>query len=194
MRATFEGRSVPHLNRLIHLRSTPIVVTENPADTLAATNDADRSLAPWRFDQFVSEPLMIPLVMIVPRELLERHPQVPFPDRDDPIQALLFYRPDESLRVGVAVGRTRRRADHANPHRVEELLHASAPFHIAVADHNLPFSEKTIWFARNLPQTLNDERLVRIWCGTDHRYATGLQFDDEGCVVRHQPARGPYFR
>src|SRR4029453_18392204 len=53
---------------------------------------------------------MIPLVMIVPRELLERHPQVPFPDRDDPIQALLFHRPDESLRVGVTVRRTRRRA------------------------------------------------------------------------------------
>jgi hypothetical protein len=64
-------------------------------------------------DQLVSETWVVPLAMVVRRELVKCLAQVPFAERNDAIQAFLRHRPDESLRVRVAVRRCRRRARDA---------------------------------------------------------------------------------
>jgi hypothetical protein len=42
-------------------------------------------------DQLVPDPLVIPLAMVVRREVAKNLLQVPFPERDDTIQGLLSH-------------------------------------------------------------------------------------------------------
>ena len=57
---------------------------------------------------------MIPLAMIVLDELRDDVLEVPLTNWNDAIETFFLDRPDESLRVGVAVGRSGRRTNHAN--------------------------------------------------------------------------------
>jgi hypothetical protein len=42
-------------------------------------------------DQLVRESLVIPLVMVVRGKFSKGRPQVPFPERNEPVQAFLFH-------------------------------------------------------------------------------------------------------
>ena len=137
---------------------------------------------------------MIPLAMVMRRELPKGVPQVPFAKWDDAIQAFLLDGADEPLRMRVAVRGTGRCSDHTNANRVEQLVDRTAPLGIAIADQNSPVAERAVRLASQLPQTLDDERFVRIRRRADHPHTAGLQFDNEGGVVGHQPAGGPHFR
>ncbi len=73
----------------------PVVVAEDPADSLPATNRANRSLPGRTIDQLVPEALVIPLAVVVHGELLQCSLQMRFTDRNDAIEAFLLHRPDE---------------------------------------------------------------------------------------------------
>jgi len=112
----------------------PIVVAEDPADSPSATNRANRSLRGRRIDQLVRKPLVIPLAMVVHSELLQCSPQMPFTERHDAIEAFLLHRPDEPLRVGVAIRRTGRRPNDTHTGRAQPLLNGAAPLRVAIAE------------------------------------------------------------
>ena len=60
------------------LRGRPIVVAENPGNSLSAANDASRSVRSWRSTQLVREALVNPLAMVVRGEFVQVLWQVPF--------------------------------------------------------------------------------------------------------------------
>ena len=68
--------------------------------------------------------------LIVVRERPYEAPEVPH----DSIEAFRLDRPNNALRVGVAVGCSGRRADHASTDGPEHPLHRAAPLRIGVAD------------------------------------------------------------
>ena len=71
-------------------------------------------------DEHIAQPLMISLVVIIGHELGQGAAEVTLPDRDDPIQALLFDRSHKALRMRVRVRRVYRRAHRADsgPRRI----------------------------------------------------------------------------
>jgi len=82
-----------------------MVVPQQPAQPLAATNvSAIARERCWR-DQVVAEPLMVPLPMVVRYELVEDADQAPFPEENQAIETLLANRAYEPFRVGVGVRR-----------------------------------------------------------------------------------------
>jgi hypothetical protein len=88
-------------------------VAEKATQTLSPAN-GDAGIRRHSVDQFVAEPLMIAFAVVVDHDLRERMPQVPLTDRDETIQALFFDRPDESLRMRVAIRRAKRSLDHSH--------------------------------------------------------------------------------
>ena len=82
-----------------------MVVAEKATETLSPAN-GDAGMRRDTVDQFVAEPLMIALAVIVDHELREGMPQVPLTERDETVQTLLFDRPDKPLRMRVAIRRT----------------------------------------------------------------------------------------
>jgi len=59
-------------------------------------------------DQIVRESLVVPLTVVVRHKLLKCSTQLLFAERYDPIQAFFLDRPDEALRIRVAVRRSGR--------------------------------------------------------------------------------------
>ena len=80
---------------------------------------------------------MISLVMVVGGEFLQRSP-LPFTERNDAVQAFLLDRPDESVRVGVAIRRTGRRPHDEHARRAQPLLTGAAPLRVAIAEQQPP--------------------------------------------------------
>ena len=77
---------------------------------------------------------MIPLAMIVLDELRDGVPEVPLTDWDDAIETFFLDRPDESLGVGVRVGRARGDQHHADTCVPEPPPDIMAPFPIPIAE------------------------------------------------------------
>jgi hypothetical protein len=137
-----------------------------------------RSLDERPLDEFVSDAPMIPFCVIVVHELSYEVPKVPFAQRHDAIKALPLNRSDEALRVRIAVRCGRGCANHANADRTEQLFHRSAPLRIPIADQDSARAQD-ILIARKSSERLHDERLVRVWCHTQHVHAARMQLDDE---------------
>src|SRR5437867_9603542 len=97
-----------------------MVVPQQTAQSLAATNvGAKERAGRWR-NQIVAEALMVPLPMVVRHELPEYVAQAPFPEENQAVQTLLANRPHEPFRVGVGVRRLDRSQDHTHPRLFEE--------------------------------------------------------------------------
>ena len=74
-----------------------MVVPQEPAQPLVASNvGADERAGPCR-DQSVTEPLMVPLPVVMRYELVDRTDQVPFPEQDQLVQTLHANRPHEPI-------------------------------------------------------------------------------------------------
>jgi hypothetical protein len=82
-----------------------VVVPQEPAQPLAATNASAIARERFRRDQVVAEPLMVPLPMVVGHELVEDADQAPFPEENQAVETLLANRTHEPFRVGVGVRR-----------------------------------------------------------------------------------------
>ena len=71
-----------------------MVIAEKSTEGLAANRGAGTRESD-AVDQFVAEPLMVALAVIVNHELRESMPQVPLTERYEAVQALLFDRPNK---------------------------------------------------------------------------------------------------
>src|SRR5438034_4237826 len=81
------------------------VVSQQPAQPLAATHVGAPGTADLWCDQLVAEPLMVPLPMVVRHELVDGAEQPTFPEEDQAVETLRPDRAQEALRVGVGIGR-----------------------------------------------------------------------------------------
>ena len=66
-------------------------------------------------DQFVLKALVVSLTVVMLDVLGDRPSEMAFTERNHAVEALVFDRADEALRVGVRVGRPKRRLHHADP-------------------------------------------------------------------------------
>ena len=90
------------------LGSGAAIEAKHPAESLHAFDcGGGQPFAVSWLDQSVVEPLVIPLAVIMSRKLPSRLPKRPLPEEDHPIETFILDRPDESLGVGVQVGRAR---------------------------------------------------------------------------------------
>jgi hypothetical protein len=90
----------------------------------------------WPLDQLVSDALMITFRVIVVHEFSYEVPKVPFAQRHNAVEAFRFDRPDEALRVRIAVRCGGGCANHPNADRAEQLLHRATPLRIPIADQD----------------------------------------------------------
>ena len=95
------------------LRGT-VVIVQHATNPLAAANTPLAIRSPERLNQLVTDALMIPLSMVVGDELGNRASKMSLPQRNYARKALLLDRPNEPLRVGVAVGCSERRLNDPN--------------------------------------------------------------------------------
>ena len=92
----------------------PLKEVEQPANPPAAPHAAHPVVYRHGRDESIVETLMIPLAMIVRDELRDGVSKMPLADGNDPIETFLLDRPDESLGVGVRVGRALGDPHHAD--------------------------------------------------------------------------------
>jgi hypothetical protein len=117
-----------------HYAGGTVVVTEQSTHALSPANRAHHTLRLPPFDQFVAQPLVVSLAMIMRHDVGECPPKMAFTEGDDTIEAFPFWSSGRIARVGIAVGRTERRPHHSDTRRREEALDGWAPFPIPIAD------------------------------------------------------------
>ena len=123
----------------------------------------------WRIDQLVIKSLVVSFAMVVCDEVDERPPEVTFTERDDAIQAFLFDRADEPLRMRVAVWCPERCPDDADARCREETFDAKAPLAITIADQHAMRVEASVGVLRQVTHGLDEEGFIwmrggpRIW-------------------------------
>jgi hypothetical protein len=141
-----------------------MIVTEEPTKSLAATDGAISTWwckAFWR-SQPIVKTLVIPLPVVVSRECGERSAQVGFAEDDDPIQTLFLNRPNEALRMRIAVGRLEQGLHHANAGVGQGPSECGAPIGVAVTDEDAGPAEHPIVSTSQYTSNLTDEGVIRI--------------------------------
>src|SRR4030095_16898756 len=138
-----------------------------------------------------SQALVISFALVMRDELRKCSSQMPLTSRHDPVQALLLARPHESFCVRVAVGSTRGCPDDANACHRQPLLDRSTPLRVPIADQDATVSYGARARARNLPQGLYDEGLVRMGRCAERIDTARVQYNHESGVVGHQASHRP---
>ena len=139
---------------------------------------------PERLNQLVTDALMIPLGMVVRDELGDRASKT-LTQRDHARKAFLLDRPNEPLRVRVAVRCPERRLNDTDSFPLEELQHRTTPLSIAIADQDATVSQDSVNRIRQAVYALQNKGFVGKRSGARHVDTPRLQFDNEGGVVRH---------
>ena len=91
--------------RSLTLLRGAVVVVQHAAQALPPAKGTRGIGTPQRLNELVAKALVVPLGVVVRHELRDRAPKVTLPEQNHAIQALLFDRADEPLRVGVGVSR-----------------------------------------------------------------------------------------
>jgi hypothetical protein len=85
-------------------------------------------------NQLVAETLMIPFAVVVRDKFRDCVPEMTLPQRNHPVETLLFDRSNEPLGVRIRVRSALRRPDHADASVAKLLSQRAAPFSIPIAD------------------------------------------------------------
>ena len=136
-------------------------------------------------EQLVVQPLVVPLAMVVGHELGNRTSKMSLSEQDHALEALLLDRPNESLRVRIAVRCQERRLNDPHSVLVEERQRGTTPLSIAIADQHATVSQDTVNRIRQAAHALQHKGLVGKRSGARHVDTPRLQLDDEDGVVRH---------
>ena len=169
-----------------------MVEAQHPAEPLGAFDGGPcRFGAVGRIDQPIIDPLMVPLPMIVSGILASGLPQRPFAEEDHSIETLILDRPDESLGVGVQVGRTVRQAYDFDAGILQEISKSFGELGIPVEDQELFLGEGSVEWIGEVSADLHHPRFT--WTGRDSSDvdATGREFDHEEHVERDETTRSP---
>jgi len=104
----------------------PVVVAEYPTEPFSAGNGAfERTDLVLRINQLIPKALMIPFVMVVNKELVDRPSQRALAKEDHAVQTALFYGPNPSFGISVQVGRPWRKTHGFTPAFLSNSRNAS---------------------------------------------------------------------
>ena len=81
------------------------LIIKEPAEPLTTPNPLAANRRRPAVDEFVAEPLVIPLPVVMRDELGDRPAEITFTERDHPVEALVLDRAREALRVRIGVCR-----------------------------------------------------------------------------------------
>ena len=169
-----------------------MVEAQHPAEPLGAFDGARcRFGTVRRLDQPIVDPLMIPLPMIMSGVLANGLSQRPFAEEDHSIETLILDRPDESLGVGVQVGRTVGQADDFDASVLQEIPERYGELGVPVEDEE-PFpGEGAVERIGEISGDLHHPRFS--WTGRDPSNvdATCCKLDHEEDVERNESTRCP---
>ena len=142
------------------------VEIQQPTETLVPPHSSDTPFRRLAVNQFVVQPLMIPLAMVVGDEFRDRSSMMALAKRNQAVQRFVFVRADEPFGVRVGIACAIWCPDDANPRVLEARAHRSTPLGIPVTDQDatpIGFSE------REVPHDLAHERLIGMWGRTEDR-------------------------
>ena len=131
-----------------------LVIVEQAAEARTSTNPADGCWSLARPRSMRSQPLMIPLAMIVRDEFRDRSSEMALANRDQPIEALLFDRSHEPFSIGVRIRRLIRRLHHADPRLAQPGAHRRAPLRVAITDQHVMLDEQPVVRGGQRPRDL----------------------------------------
>jgi hypothetical protein len=86
------------------------------------------------FNKFVAHALVIALFVIMCHEFRDGPSEMAFAERDHPVEAFLFDRTYEALRIGIRIRRLIRRPHEPNPGVSEPVSNWFAPLRVPVAN------------------------------------------------------------
>ena len=115
---------------------------------------------------------MISLTMIVLDKFRDRPSEVPFTERNHPIETFLFDRAHEALRVGVGIRRLERRLYNVDTSLRQQLSELATPLSVAVTDQHAMIPQQSVLGPRERATDLAHEQLVRMRCGSHDLDAT----------------------
>src|SRR5262249_6808885 len=107
------------VRKLVPRSCCVIVIAQQPAQAVAATNAGATTLARRWHNQFIAAALLTSLLAFATRRSSDLVQQTPFAEKNQPVQALLANRAHEPLRVGVGVRRLDGRPDDAHSGSLE---------------------------------------------------------------------------
>jgi hypothetical protein len=87
---------------------------------------------------------MIPFAMVVINKLSQSSPEMALTEGHHPIEALVFDRPHEALRIRIAVGRLERRLHEASAGVGQGPSECGAPLGVTVTDEDAESAEDAI--------------------------------------------------
>ena len=169
-----------------------MVEAQHPTEPLGAFDGARcRFGVATRLDQAIIDPLMIPLPVIVSGVLASGLSQRSFAEKDHSIETLILDRSNESLGVGVQVGRTVGQADDFDTCIFQEIPERNRKLGISVEDQEPFLGERSVDGIGEVPADLHHPGVS--WAGRDSSDvdAPCREFDHEEHVERHETTWSP---
>ena len=139
-----------------------VIAAQEPAESRPTADRGVRQARRFGKNQSVVQTLVIPLVVIVRREVAERPAQVSFTEKDDPVEAFFLDRTDEAFGVRVAIRRAVRRQYDTNPRVGQGLAERAAPLQVSVAEQDPMREKRAIVHIRQRTRDLLDKPVVRM--------------------------------
>ncbi len=168
-----------------------VIVAEKATDALAAANATLERLRRRTIDERVAEFLMVSFTKLMGVEFAKCATEMPLSERNEAVEAFLFDRTYEPLRVRVAIRRPEGYPYDPHTRRFKNVLNPDAPLAITVADQHSLRSKQTVRVG-HLPRDLEHECLVGMRRAGDELDAPRMGFNDEDRVVRDEPAECPH--
>ena len=129
---------------------------------------------------------MRPFRIVVGDVLGNRPAAVPFAQRHQPVETLVFDRPDEAFRVGVRVRCPAGRLDDPEPRLLDVPAYGLTPLRIAIADQYPVVYEGPLIGKYERAGHLLHEEGVGMRRGAQNLHVATRQIEDEERVVRDE--------
>src|SRR5260370_40400074 len=112
-----------------------MVVVQHPAQSLPSPDRSTmRRQTSLGSNEACAEALVSPFLMVMCYELPDRLPQPGLPKKDQSLQARFLDCPHKAFRMGIQVGRTRRKFHRLNSHLREHILELRGEQRVAIMD------------------------------------------------------------
>jgi hypothetical protein len=172
----------------------PIVIAEQSTNAFPSAHLSVERLdfGGWG-DPAVAEPLVVPLLVVLGHVLADDAPEMSLAKWDDPVETLLFDRPDKALRVRVQIRALRRQPDGRHAGTLEHRMERRCVDWVPIVDDVAAVREDARSDVREVSRDLNHAGAVGLVDYAPDLDPAALEPDDDQHEVANQAARGHDF-